>query len=282
MARYFPFILVVGLCLALAPARAQDATEGATPTVSGTADAATPRIDARADARVKAMSDFLAKQPKLRFSVEITYDAVEPDGQKVQLGRRSRVEVKRPSGLYVDSQGDRGWSQLSVFDGKHFLLHDRLHNLYSRVETPATLEAFFDFLFEKYGAAPPLTDFLLADSHAALTDGAETGALLGDAWVAEKACEHIAFTGPVLDWQLWIEKGDSPWPRKLVITYKDVDVRPQFVAVFREWSADPSLSAARFSTDAPSGATETPLEAPADKQSDAEDDSAGREDAGDR
>ena len=217
-------------------------------------------IDARGDQRVRAMSDFLAGQKKMRFSVEITYDAVEPDGQKIQLGRRSVVEVMKPNGLRAESQGDRGWNQVSVFNGQQFLLHDRTHNVYAQIKTPATLEAFFSDLFERFGTTPPLVDFLLDNVHGALTKNAESVALLGDAFVAQRDCDHVVFSSDLLDWQLWVEKGDQPWPRKFVITYKDVDVRPQFMAVFREWRADESLTAARFATSPPAGATEVALE----------------------
>jgi len=217
-------------------------------------------VDARADQRVRAMSDFLAKQQKFRFNVEITYDAVEPDGQKIQLGRRTKVEVLRPNGLRAESQGDRGTNHVSTYDGKYFLLHDRTNNVYARVETPGTLEEFFEFLFDKYGISPPLVDFLVRDVHAAMTGNADSISLLGDAFVAEHECEHIAFSGEALDWQLWIQKGDAPWPRKFVITYKDMDVRPQFMAVFRQWQADAPITAERYVTTPPSGATETPLE----------------------
>lgn len=217
-------------------------------------------LDARATERVRAMSDYLAKQKNFKFNVEIAYDVVEPDGEKTQLGRRSLVDVMRPNGLRVDAQGDRGWNQLSVYDGKYFLHFDRARNLYSRVEVPDSLDAFFDFLFKKYSVSPPLVDFLLQDVYGAMTEKARSGALLGDAFVAERACDHVAFSGEDLDWQLWIEKGDTPWPRKFVITYKDVDVRPQFMAVFRKWQTDVEFAPNQFEASPPSGATEVPLE----------------------
>ncbi|GJM25529.1 MAG: hypothetical protein DHS20C16_19440 [Phycisphaerae bacterium] len=229
---------------------------------------AIPRIDVLADKRIREMGAMLSKLQKFRFSVEIMYDEVEPDGQKVQLGRRSRVEVMRPNGLRVESQGDRGWDKLSVFDGKHFLLHDRGQKIYSTVETPGTLDKFFQFLFDEYGVSPPLVDFLVSDVHASLTEGADSGALLGDAFVAEKACDHIVFSNDVLDWQIWIEKGAKPLPRKFVITYKDVDVRPQYTAIFREWDSDASLDAARFTATPPADIASVPLRRFVDDQAD--------------
>lgn len=265
---YSPIRISAGLVAALLSPWIAAQETPSTPPASAPADTeSASRIDAQADQRVKAMSDFLGKQQKFRFSVEITYDSVEDDGQKIQLGRRSRVEVMRPNGLRAESQGDRGLNQIATFDGHHFLFYNRAQNVYSRVETPPTLPEFFDFLFEKYGASPPLVDFLLPDVHGALTSNAKSISLLGDAFVAEKDCDHIAFSGDTLDWQVWIEKGATPWPRKFVITYKDVDVRPQFMAVFREWEADAKLDASHFATTPPAGATEIPMQHAPDENS---------------
>ncbi|MDX2197424.1 MAG: DUF2092 domain-containing protein [Phycisphaerae bacterium] len=251
-------VFYIGLLSLLAlPVRAQEPAVAAQP-ASAPAESA---FDAKASARVSEMSAFLAKQQKFRFEVEIMYDAVEEDGHKLQIGRRSRVEVMRPGSLHVDSQGDRGWDQAITFDGRHFLLHDRSKKVFSRVDVAGTLDDLFKFVFEKFGTAPPLADFLGSDVNAALMTGAKSCQDLGDAFVAEKECDHIAFTGESLDWQLWIEKGATPWPRKFVITYKDPEVRPQFIAIFRTWEANVALDAARFNTAAPAGAAEAPLTA---------------------
>lgn len=241
--------------VSLLPAAGQTGQPTSQPT-----EVAVAPMDAVADQRVRAMSDHLAGQRSFRFDVEIAYDAVEYDGQKVQLARSSRVEVVRPNRLRVDSRGDRGWSKVNVFDGANFLVHDRSQNVYARVATPATLDEFFDFLFEKYGVSPPVADFLLSDVHSVLTREATSAAVLGDAIVAGKECDHIAFTGDLLDWQIWIEKGDRPWPRKFIITYKDIDVRPQFTAVFRDWETGATPAANAFDATPPAGAAEVPFE----------------------
>lgn len=249
-------VFCVGLLSLFAlPSRA-DETAAAPQAASAPAES---MIDPKAAGRVGEMSAFLAKQQKFRFAVEIMYDAVEEDGHKLQIGRRSRVEVMRPGSLHVESQGDRGWDQITTFDGRNFLLHDRANKVFSRVDVSGTLDDLFKFVFEKFGTAPPLADFLVSDVSAALMTGAKSCQSMGDAFVAEKDCDHIAFTGESLDWQLWIEKGATPWPRKFVITYKEPEVRPQFIAIFRTWETGIALDAARFNTAAPAGAAEAPL-----------------------
>ncbi|MGE3182581.1 MAG: DUF2092 domain-containing protein [Phycisphaerae bacterium] len=227
------------------------------------AETHTAHVDARADARVKAMSDYLAKLQSFSFTVDIMYDAVEDDGQKLQLGRVSAVEIRRPQYLRAESKGDRGVHQISVFDGKNFIVHDATQKVFSRIEANGALPELFATLFEKYGVSPPLVDFLLPDVHAALTENANSGGILGDATVAGKECEHLTFSGDSIDWQVWIEKGDHPFPRKFVITYKDVDVRPQFIAVFREWNGSASHADSRFVTTPPADAREVPMDVPA-------------------
>jgi hypothetical protein len=57
-----------------------------------------------------------------------------------------------------------------------------------------------------------------------------------------------------------VEKGDQPWPRKVVITYKDIDVRPQFQATMSNWRTGGDLPKSTFDTEPPAGATQVPME----------------------
>jgi hypothetical protein len=56
--------------------------------------------------------------------------------------------------------------------------------------------------------------------------------------VGDRDGDHLAFRGEALDWQVWIERGDAPVFRKIVITYKDLEGTPPFGAVFLEWDLD--------------------------------------------
>jgi hypothetical protein len=43
-------------------------------------------------------------------------------------------------------------------------------------------------------------------------------------------CDHLAFRQLDTDWQLWVEKGSRPLPRKIVITTRYEVGDPQFSA----------------------------------------------------
>ena len=67
-------------------------------------------------------------------------------------------------------------------------------------------------------------------------------------------CDHIAFRNAEVDWQIWIQQGDKPVPRKFVITSKRMPGSPQFVSVMSNWQTAPVFTDATFSFVPPKGA----------------------------
>ena len=66
-------------------------------------------------------------------------------------------------------------------------------------------------------------------------------------------CEHLAFSQNNIDWQVWIENGARPVPRKFVITYKDEPDSPEFTAIFSNWDFTTQLPDFVFKFDPPPG-----------------------------
>jgi len=60
-------------------------------------------------------------------------------------------------------------------------------------------------------------------------------------------CDHLAFRAPHVDWQVWIDAGDRPLVRKLVITTRDKLNAPQFTVVTKNWNLEPKFAADTFS-----------------------------------
>ena len=58
-------------------------------------------------------------------------------------------------------------------------------------------------------------------------------------------CDHYAFRQQGVDWQLWIDRGTTRLPRKLVITTTEEPEQPQYVAVLT-WTLAPPLDDALF------------------------------------
>ena len=54
--------------------------------------------------------------------------------------------------------------------------------------------------------------------------------------------------------QLWVAQGQQPLPRRLVITYKHADGRPQFWAQLSDWNLSPEAPDSLFVFTPPKGA----------------------------
>ena len=66
-------------------------------------------------------------------------------------------------------------------------------------------------------------------------------------------CHHIAIRGSEIDVQLWVEEGDKPLPRKIMITSKWEGGSPRYTANMW-WNSEPDISADIFEFRAPDGA----------------------------
>ena len=58
--------------------------------------------------------------------------------------------------------------------------------------------------------------------------------------------EHLAFRNFDTDWQLWVDVGDKPVPRKLVITSKTVNSAPQYTFRVKSWKTGSAPAAGAF------------------------------------
>jgi hypothetical protein len=117
------------------------------------------------------------------------------------------------------------------------------------------VEGALDWVFEQTGTVVPLADFLYADSYERLMGGVQRGEYLGVHEAAAVPCHHLAFEQATIDWQLWIDAGKDPLPRKLVITYKTEDEVPQYSVTIRKWNLAPRLSDELFVFTPPDGSS---------------------------
>jgi hypothetical protein len=68
---------------------------------------------------------------------------------------------------------------------------------------------------------------------------------VGSSQIDGVSCEHYAYRQEGADWQVWIQQGDYPLPRKLVITTTTDPARPKYTSVLT-WNLAPSFNDAAF------------------------------------
>jgi hypothetical protein len=212
-----------------------------------------PRVDAKADEAVKKMSAFLAGIRQFEVEAEETFDAEYARAYRVQLANVRTLTVDRPSRFAARAEGDT-LHRASWFDGRALTVLNRKRNVYASLDMPGTIDVVLDRLAADHQVFLPLSDLLYADPYTTLMDGVLYGKYLGLHQAAGTACHHLTFGQDGLEWQIWIDAGAQPLPRKLAIAYWELPGVPQYEAVFRRWNLSPKITDAQFRFEAPAGA----------------------------
>jgi hypothetical protein len=259
------------------------ACRGAAPSAAGAIEPPPPAIepelaigsrlvDPRADELVRQMSDRLARATSFALEAEEVHDEVPEQSPRRQLTNLRHVALRRPDRLVGDAAGD-GINRSFWYDGKSFAALDKEQNVWAGGTVPATVDAALDWVFDQTGTVVPLADFIYADTYARLMADVQRGVYLGIHEAAGVPCHHLSFEQATIDWQLWIDAGPEPLPRKLVITYKTEDEVPQYTVTIRKWNLQATFPETLFAFTPPQGATRIdvvafggPLGAPAGGQ----------------
>ena len=214
-------------------------------------------IEPEAMSALHAMGAYLRSLRSFNVEAVTSTEDVLEDGQKVQFGGVTNVLARMPDRLRVAVTSDRR-DRLYLYDGREFTLLAKRLNYYATVPAPPTIAELADILNEKFNLQLPLEDlFRWGGKHS--QDAAITSAMfVGPSAIDGVTCGHYAFRQDGLDWQVWIQMGDHPLPRKLVLTTMDDEARPQYAATFT-WNLGPSFNDAAFTFTPPKGASKVVL-----------------------
>jgi hypothetical protein len=240
-------------CRASAP-KIDPPPEAPPPLVEPELQAGSRLVEPRAEALVRAMSDRLARADALSLEADEVYDEVPDQNPRQQLTTRRTVMLRRPDRLAGDATGDAIHRSFS-YDGRTFSALDREQNVWASGTVPPTVDEALDWVFDQTGTVIPLADFLYADVYARLMESVQRGVYLGIHDVNGVPCHHLSFEQATIDWQIWIDAGPEPLPRKLVIAYKTEDEVPQYSVTIRKWNLAARLPDRMFRFEPPSSAT---------------------------
>ncbi len=214
-------------------------------TLSATVALASFEARAQDDAKaiLKRMSDYIASQQNFSVAYDSDVEVITPDLQKIQFTNSGTMLVSRPDKVWAERKG--GYSDVALFlDGKTLTVFGKHSNTYAQGNAPGSIDETVDVLRNDYGAEMPGADLVLANVYDALSEGVLDAKHIGEGVVDGIDCDHLAFRNEETDWQLWVEKGDRPIPRKYVITSKAVAAAPQYTLLIKDWKEGPPAAGA--------------------------------------
>ena len=208
---------------------------------------------------LKAMSDYVAGQKNISLTYDTDIEVITPEVEKIQFTSSGKVLLSRPDKVRATRTG--GYADVEiVFDGKTVSAIGKNVNAYTQFEAAGSIDQLISKLRGTGAIAAPGADLLGAHVYDDLLADVIVAKHIGRGVVDGVECEHLAFRDRDIDWQLWVEIGDRPIPRKYVITSKGVGGAPQYTLRIKEWKTDAPISADDFSFAPPQGAKKVALE----------------------
>jgi hypothetical protein len=205
----------------------------------------------RGDTLLRQMSQTLASMQVFSFTADEAVERVTRDGTKTENKFSRNIIVRRPNALaFADTAGrDRkGW-----YDGKQLTLVSSGEKVWARGPMPGTLDEALDYVAVEYDVKMPVADLLYASPYDALMTADTTGGWVGVESVDGTSCDHLSYSHPVVDWQVWLTQDEKKLPRQIQIKYKKNPGQPVTRAVLRDWNQAPQVTEATFTPSVPEG-----------------------------
>jgi hypothetical protein len=216
------------------------------------AAAKAPALDPGAMDALNKMGAYLRTLKSFQVRADISTDDVMDDGQTIQTNSKVDIVAARPNRLRMEVDADDG-HRFFFFDGKNFTIYGQLVNYYATVPAPSTIGQLTDDLSTKYGIELPLLDLFEWGTNDSTINRIKGAIDVGPSTIDRITCEQYAFHQDNVDWQIWIQLGEFPLPRKLVIRTLTDDAKPQHIELIN-WNLAPSFSDDAFTFDPPADA----------------------------
>jgi hypothetical protein len=215
--------------------------------------AQTPAVDPAATQILKRMTDYLGSLRQFSVRTQNTLEDLLDSGQRVDHEITASVLVRRPNKLRAERVGDV-ISQVFYYDGKTLTLYNPSEKVYSKEPAPETLEQVLDFARESLGLTVPAADLVYRDAFPLLMKDVTFAVRVGKAVIGGVKCDHVLFSRPGVDFQVWVADRGQPLPRKYVVTDTGTTARLSLTTIMSDWNVAPAAADARFTFVPPQGA----------------------------
>lgn len=230
--------------------------------VSMEARAQAPAIDPAASQILKRMADYLNSLKQFSMHTETDLEDMIPTGQRVDAGVAADVIIRRPNKMRAQRRGDLV-DQDFYFDGKTIALFNPKDKVYAAQAAPATLGEMLTYVRGTLGLGIPAGDLVYPDVYPLLMQNVTFAKVVGKAVVSGVTCDHLVFSRPGVDFQVWVADKGQPLPYKYVVTDRSTPERLSVGTVMSKWNVAPKVTDATFSFVPPQGTRKIPFMQPA-------------------
>lgn len=201
-------------------------------------------IDPQATQLLRRMADYLAGLKQFSVDSDSTLEVVLKSGEKLQFDTAAKATVRRPDRMRVERTGEIV-DEVFYYDGASLTLYSVQAKRFAvAAPVPTTLDRALDYARNRLDIVAPASDLLASNAFDRLTQDLAGAMVVGTSVIGGVSTTHLAFRGPEVDFQVWVQNGDKPLPRKYVITTR-IPGMPEFASTFN-WKLDAEAPDALF------------------------------------
>jgi len=209
-------------------------------------------VDPAATEILKQMTGYLGSLKQFSVHTQNTLEDVLDTGHRIDLDISASVTVSRPNKLLSERKGDLV-DQVFYYDGKTLTLYNPPSNVYATEPAPGTFEEMFIYLYETLGFGTPISDLVYSDAFPLLMQDVTFAAVVGKSYINGVKCDHLIFSRPGVDFQVWVTEGSKPLPLKYVVTDTVVSGRLSISTFMSDWNVKPAVKDTQFTFVPPKG-----------------------------
>jgi hypothetical protein len=198
------------------------------------------------------MTDYVGGLQQFSVHTQNTLEDLLVTGQRVDVDVSADVAISRPNKLHAERKGDLV-DQVFTYDGKTLALYNPSDKVYATKPAPGSIEEMLDFARESLGLMVPAADLVYRNAFALLIQDVNLAVVVGKSVIGGVTCDHLLFSRPGVDFQVWIADSGRPLPYKYVVTDTGTPALVSVTTTMSDWNVSPELGDDRFTFVPPEG-----------------------------
>jgi hypothetical protein len=212
---------------------------------SSQVNAQTAALDPVATQSLQRMTDYLGSLKQFSVHTQNTLEDMLDSGQRIDTDISASVTISRPNKLHAERKGEL-LDQVFYYNGKTLTLYNPSSQVFATEPAPTSIEEMLDYTRESLGLIIPAADLVYRNAYPLLMQGVTSATVVGKAVINGVTCDHLAFSRPDVDFQVWVADGDQPLPCKYVVTDTSTPALISISTVMSDWNIAPAAADASF------------------------------------
>jgi len=214
--------------------------------------AQSPAVDPAATQILQRMTGYVGSLQKFSVHTQNTLEDLLDSGHRVDFDVAAQVVISRPNKLHAARKGEL-IDQDFYYDGKTLTLYNPSDKVYATEPVPGTIEEMLDFARESLGLIVPVADLVYRNAYPLLMQDVNMAVVIGKSFIGGVRFDHLIFSRPGVDFQVWVADSGKPLPYKYVVTDTGTPALLSITTVMSDWNVKPSMADTRFTFAPPPG-----------------------------